>query len=208
MKERGITFNSEMVLALLSGTKTQTRRTVRIRPGYKIFDDDEQPWPLWTPRAAELNSRDDNEQPCPYGSCGDRLWVREAWRTAESLDAAAPRELEHGVGISYEATQGERTPTGRYRHAQSTGRYRHARFMPRWASRFTLELTDVRVQRVAGISEEDARAEGVEPLTWGADVAGGLGHTAAYGRLWDEINGRGAWYANPWVWALTFEVDT
>ena len=196
MKERGILFSGEMVRALLSGTKTQTRRLVKVRPGYQIFDDDEQPWPLWTPRAAELGGHD-SEQPCPYGAVGDRLWVREAWRVSSFFDARPPRDIGAGTSCSYEAT----SP----RAGTATGRYRHARFMPRWASRITLELTDVRVQRLTTISEEDARAEGVEPMTRGPDACAAFGFTLAYARLWDVINGRGAWYANPWVWALTFK---
>ena len=90
--------------------------------------------------------------------------------------------------------------------------------MPRWASRITLELTDVRVQRLQDISSAAARAEGVTPVGYGADAAAGEGHRLAFAFKWNEIHGGptsitdgppgplgGAWAQNPWVWALTFK---
>lgn len=76
-------------------------------------------------------------------------------------------------------------------------------FMPRWASRITLEITDVRVERLQDITPEDAKAEGVESFAREHKLTGYW--TTAFARLWMEINGKDSWDANPWVWALSFK---
>jgi hypothetical protein len=78
--------------------------------------------------------------------------------------------------------------------------------MPRWASRITLRITDIRVERLQDITENDAKAEGVKPLDYAAHhVAAGCGARIAFEQIWNSINGPGAWEANPWVWAISFE---
>jgi hypothetical protein len=78
--------------------------------------------------------------------------------------------------------------------------------MPRWASRITLRIKDIRVERLQDISEDDARAEGVTPLDYAAHhVAAGCGARIAFEQLWNKINSPGAWEANPWVWVVSFE---
>jgi hypothetical protein len=85
-------------------------------------------------------------------------------------------------------------------------RWRPSIHMPRWASRITLRITDIRVERLQDISEDDARAEGVKPLDYAAHhVADGCGARIAFEQLWNTINGPGAWEANPWVWVVAFE---
>lgn len=135
---------------------------------------------------------------CPYGVPGDRLWVREAFRQGDG-----------SMSVHYRADPDE----------VSGGPWRPSIHMPRWASRLTLEIMEVRVQRLQEISEEDARAEGVQALPlqgpyagrwWTADVSAGLrlhGRSAeqAFNLAWESINWKRApWASNPWVWAIAF----
>jgi len=167
---------------------------------------------------------------CRYGAPGDRIYVREAWRVPASLDGQSGSEiaaasLDAGYStpwcpIQYDADDARKNEWrgwGGLRDLKepAVGRYRHARFMPRWASRATLELQAVSVTRLHDISESDSIAEGIEPykgpLRWVrfVDVVSGEAcHStaiAAYRALWTSINGPGAWEANPWVWVLRFQ---
>jgi len=153
------------------------------------------------------------------------MWVREAWKTGEKLDQynataiadmAADAGYENGPAapLLYPAT-GDFTKWGDNDKSDfgDWGRYRHPRFMPRWASRITLEITGVRVQRLLEITEEDAQAEGAAcgctncgetPCTEDCfihmpDYRDGFAH------IWMSINGQGSWGENPWVWVLTFK---
>lgn len=197
MKARPILFSGPMIRALLEGRKTQTRRVVKPQPefenrGITGITDAIIHWKL--PPVSK----------CPYGKPGDLLWVREAWRASKVADELPPRLLVPGHSrIHYEADSA----------VDWTGRYRHARFMPRWASRSTLRITDVRVQRLQDISEADAKAEGVQMenercwvdyLTPGTQIT--LSAQQSFDTLWESINGPGSWEANPWCWALTFDV--
>ena len=145
---------------------------------------------------------------CPYGQVGDRLWVREAWRTSKVADELKPSNLAGGghSPIWHEAQ--DDVPC----HPSDFGKLRPSMFMPRWASRITLEITRVRVERLQDITEADARAEGCAPAWLDA-----YDHTTVhahaqptykrgYARLWGEINGDVSWDANPWVWVLSFTV--
>jgi hypothetical protein len=191
MAERPILFSAPMVRAILDGRKTQTRRVIKPQPisiGDKVV--------------AVLKYR-----------IRDRLWVRETWHPygddgKESL-ALATSTCTGPEHVCFRATADE---------AQcATYHWRPSIHMPRWASRITLEITNVRVQRLQDISEKDAKAEGVERLKSGrgyysikhgrAAVHFGVYHDdakEAFAELWDSINGAGAWDANPWVYALTF----
>jgi hypothetical protein len=135
---------------------------------------------------------------CPYGVPGDRLYVKEAWRTTAEYNDRKPRDLPDDAPIEYlEATD--------YEVKWLTGRYRHARFMMRWMSRIALEVTDVRVERLQEISEADAKAEGVQPYRLPVHPAReSLRHVGGYEQIWDSINGPGSWAANPWVWVVCF----
>jgi hypothetical protein len=139
---------------------------------------------------------------CPYGYPSDRLWVRETW--ARSNDA---RSTKFTDDVLYAADF-----SSRWRgDAHFDGRWRPSIHMPRWASRITLEITEVRVQRLQGISEEDAFAEGVAANPYHMadgtiDEGMSISARANFASLWDSINGsRAPWSENPWVWAITFK---
>ena len=147
---------------------------------------------------------------CPYGEVGDLLWVRETWGVAPGYDHLPPRDLmPHGMKVNYAADG-----------SLSGCKLRPSIHMPRWASRITLEITEVRIELLQQISEADATAEGVQaipytgenagPNRFTVDVAGGSlnAPTAveAFRALWEYINGDGAWRENPWVWVVAFRL--
>jgi hypothetical protein len=196
-KETPILFSAPMVRALLDGTRTQTRRIVSPKhlPFIENMLEEYQAGTFFENR------------PFPYGKRGDSLWVRETWGVASIYDKVKPSELApNGMKVSYFATDSHEGVKGR-----------PSIFMPRWASRISLEITGVRVERLHDISEEDARAEGlymwsdpprVSQPCYGisrADVFE-TDPRKAYQRLWENINGKGSWDLNPWVWVLSFNV--
>lgn len=211
-KERPLLFSGPMVRAILAGTKTVTRRVYRPREGspYEIMgeDDSGKPWPMWL---------DPNHGPeyhpvrCPYGSPGERLWVKETYALHRIHDETSPSTVFPTLlsGCWYRA-DGE--PDMRI------GRWRPSIHMPRWASRLTLEVVSVRVERLHELTEEDAQAEGVERWVTGSGwqeyglseaqllTQGPPLPTArlSFKSLWESINGPGSWEANPWVWVVSF----
>ena len=208
-RERPILFSAPMVRAILSGTKTQTRRVVKLNRHYQIEERDD--GSLW-PWMYDDDRASDSWLACPYGKPGDRLWVREAWRTERDFDHLPPRDLDPtmtATPVQYEAGP----------HADVLdGKLRPSMFMPRWASRITLEVTAVRVERLQDISEADAIAEGGtetmrgwwthEGLQWndpGPNHRFGATPIDSYRVLWESINGPNSWGANPWVWAINFK---
>jgi len=220
VSERPIIFKGESVLAILAGRKTQTRRIVRPGPPpCQAAPDAMYPYGKgW--RYTGVNYAGENVESCPYGVPGDRLWVRESWWTVE-------REGQ-GVGVPFllydEEWEGNEPlrsaplrPWGEFfPYARSFGHHPSIH-MPRVASRLTLEVTGVRVQRLQEISEEDATAEGVDGYVGGEgrvardalNVEPGYWHPHFFRQgfrdVWGEINGKRApWESNPWVWALTF----
>lgn len=211
MTERPIPFSGPMVRALIAGTKTQTRRAIKGAPtgrtAYLLgLHRDSGVWGIH----ADVD-RDDGvwRGRCPYGVPGDKLWVREAWRVSAVHDHVPGSELGFG---SPPQVQYEAIGDGRDETQVQWGRYRHARFMPRWASRITLEVTEVRVERLQDISEADAIAEGVDlqPRLVGYSKDSGCAWKPqdpreAYCHLWEAINGAGSWEANLWVWAVSFK---
>lgn len=192
MKERPILFSAPMVRALLARTKTQTRRLVKPQAGRIVGDLLGQP--KWY-----LDGDPDRVIRCPYGVPGDRLWVKETWARRLDEDHLSPSKLE-GKWAWYWADP-QTCNTG---CAGAAGKKRVSIHMPRWASRITLEVTEVRVQRLQDISEEDARAEGMAVWDYDASAPGGAMGCTGYARLWNVINGVGAWETNPWVWAISF----
>jgi hypothetical protein len=224
MKERPIIFSAPMVRAILAGTKTQTRRVVKPQPPeiLPVYA----PKVYWPARDRHMTHGDPDgaaylqfERPgdydgahvmrggfgfrCPCGQPGDRLWVREAWKAHTTFDHLPPREIPQSH-VWYMADDGYKAES----------RYRQGMFMPRWASRITLEVTAVRVERLQDISEADAIAEGCTKnhngYFWGGPhPVSGLKQMAmagsAYRDLWESINGPGSWSTNPWVWVIEFK---
>jgi hypothetical protein len=229
---RPILFSAPMVRALLAGTKTQTRRIVKPQPpeGQHIGECPYSRtwWAYWNGTPAAPRGCTCAVAPAPYGWNGDLLWAREAWRVHERFSDVARIRYQASERQSW-TEQHEDFPVALSQGLKDKPGYRPSIHMPRWASRITLAVTDVRVQRLQDISEEDAQAEGVTrigreypsfadpdsdwhraPNLW--TVEDGLGSTnaptagGAYRMLWELINGPGSWDANPWVWAVSFDV--
>lgn len=201
MKERPIIYNSEMVRAILEGRKTQTRRVIKANI---------------LPKKAYIKELNDMilsilKKRCPYGTIGDRLWVRETWQNM-------PDDI--GNNLIYRATEGDiagydldNTPI--------KFKWQSPLYMHRWASRITLEITNIRVERVQNINVVDAISEGIklnqeiidfmenspnEFLGWGIDeykddIIG------SFTNLWNSINEKRGygWEKNPWVWVIEFK---
>lgn len=212
MAERPILFSGAMVRALLAGRKTQTRRVLKFGSEPPVWAGDGFPTNdpnLWAFRyydkscdCTELRFLPD----VPRFAVGDRLYVRETW--GWYVGKPNIEDFRNGVPVFYRADDGS---------AECHGvDWRSSRFMPRWASRITLTVTDVRVQRLQEISEADALAEGVFrreddlKFPWAARADCTVWYPdpfAAYAFLWTEINGLGSWDRNPWVAAYTFTVE-
>ena len=193
MAERPILFSAPMVRAILAGAKTQTRRAVKFKPWHQIeARDDGSPWP-WMYDDERVA---DHWVPCPYGQPGDRLWVRET-------------HMDLGACYLYRADDSAEQERALVAPGQ---RWRPAIHMPRAASRITLEITAVRVERLQDISEADAKAEGISEFVGGwwcehddAEQIAGMTPQEGYAHLWERINGAGSWAENPWVWVVTFQ---
>lgn len=190
-KTRPILFSSEMVRAILDGRKTQTRRVVKL--GLCPYHAQENGF-LWTKNALGEWVRYENIYPCPYGQPGDHLWVKETF--AESIAGCHSQG-----GLTYRADHAHPDGDGPTRI-----KWKPSIHMPRWASRITLEITDVRVERLQAISHDDALAEG---MAWnGPGDSWNAPPVPQFAKLWNSINGirsGRAWADNPWVWALTFK---
>lgn len=195
MKERSIRMTAPEVRAILAGTKTQTRRVVKLRYGADVVVTNGQ---VWKPARVDYAGYVD----CPYGQVGDLLWVRKAFSGPHCMDASdgckavPPSKWGDCSRIWYWAdgnmTEGDWT------------RQRPSIHMPRWASRITLEITDVRVERLQEISEADAKAEGVSMPDGTPTPPDFWSYQQEFRHLWEQINGPGSWNANPWVWAISF----
>lgn len=217
MAEKPIIFSGQMVRSILGGRKTQTRRVVKPQPEQSLgvdvgwippddrdpFSDNVRPgqWTCFSGmNVGEYGGGPfevdwDRGYTCPYGTPGSYLWVRETWRLGE-----APYDCGD-TSVHYRADQDE----------CAGGPWRPSIYMPRWASRITLRITDVRVERVQDVDAYDAVAEGcgVHPVSrdkqqsWEDEVF------EEFTAMWESFNGsRGgcSWDGNPWCWVLSFEV--
>lgn len=203
MKARPILFSAPMVRALLAGTKTQTRRGVKPQPPADTFQVTPYHHPDNHPRffawkdgfgGAEMHPAWE-PIPCPYGQPSDQLWVRESWKHIEGgnvYDAAG------GVMDSFEHETLYRASS-----PNDPGPWKPSIHMPRWASRITLEITGVRVERLQDITPDDCIAEGAWPIEM-RELGRGHEAIAAFRTLWESIDGNGSWAENPWVWVLEF----
>lgn len=178
-KERPILFSAAMVRAILDGKKTQTRRIVK---GVALeWLDDAGFDPHFVAKDNDL---------CPYGKVGDRLWVRETF---------CPNYFdEPDFTTAYKADY-----TNDIADVVQEPKWKPSIHMPRKLSRINLEITDIRVERLQDITDADAQAEGVDG--WSGVVI--VGNDIAFAELWDKINAKRGygWDKNPWVWVVTFK---
>lgn len=214
-KPKPIIFSGPMVRALLSGAKTQTRRVLKPQPehlqhyewrGKVLYDCMYRRW-CWNGHVGADDWDEITAQLAPFlpYAPGDLLYVKEAWRASYRYDDKPPRELA-GVYRAYEVDEPVLVAQGGI-----MGRYRHARFMPKFASRLTLRVTDVRVQRVQEISANDARLEGIEYI--GGEcfrlyptVSGTKSPVQSFASFWSSLYGADAWERNDWICARSFDV--
>lgn len=225
LKSRPLLFSAPMITALLDGRKSQTRRIVKPQPysnGFRFDGDDFLCHNDYLPPSAMLmdighgKSRyttsdiEGWESSCPYGQNDEFLWVRETWRTdGPQSECTGPSDVRFAASVD-EAEW-------------AISKWKPSIFMPRWASRITLRITDVRVERLHEITEANAIAEGVEfesadpPFYYlpgihphsitavGVEESGSVPHAVrSYAKLWDHINGSGYWARNDWVWVISF----
>lgn len=193
MIEKPILFSGEMVRAILEGRKTQTRRVITPQPSAKLY------------RYMSRNEwyEADGDEPkyhtlrkCPYGNICDLLWVRETWAQLCEAD-----ELTGKCDVAYRADDWPEDEPGPD-YLKRT--WRPSIFMPRWASRLTLEVTHVGVERVRDITDDSAIEEGVSRAN--TSIPGYA--STRFAKLWDSINAkRGfSWSSNPWVWVVSFRL--
>lgn len=227
--ERPILFSAPMIRAILDRKKTVTRRVLNPQPA--IANVGPGTWVEWVHGKRIGGGADERAfaahavDRCPYGKPGDRLWVRETWGEVAHIDWSDPRgePFVHVLGPD-ERCIVYREEASRYgfewTDEPETRGWRPSIHMPRWASRLTLEVVDVRVERLQEISEEAANAEGVpaekvvafqHPFRPRRRFGHGTmpcTHREAFTALWDGINGKRApWDSNPWVWVIAFRAD-
>lgn len=213
-RERPMLFSGPMVRAILEGRKTVTRRVVTPQPAPNKPHDGGTTW-VYKPNTGlhvpygtvgHLTLAEKHGLTCPYGQPGERLWVRETWGLRALYDVTdwcgtslkGVAALPPCWALDYKAD---------WAHECEEAHWRPSIHMPRWASRLTLEVVSVRVERLQDITEEDAKAEGAEPIP--DPSAPGYEGTHVYRDgfrlLWEFINGAGSWQANPWVWRVEFK---
>lgn len=233
MKERGMIFNGEMVRAILDGRKTQTRRIMKLQPeilgsGLRYITESRKQnevgkyfWCISDALGMRARSA---VFACPFGDVGDRIWVRETWATLGNEDGCCvdwDDELckgdEKSAARIYRASCEQRP--GDYglwsipdnadwkphtENQKFEGAWRPSIHMPRWASRITLEITDVRVEQLNAISEEDAQAEGVQPACYEITPPEAA-YRVSFGEVWRSIYGDKSWDVNSWCWVIEFK---
>ena len=209
MSEKPILFSAPMVRAILAGRKTMTRRALKNQPvelpdfnkGSLSICVGGSKYTAFQPEITALH--------CPHGKPGDRLWVRESWRVSNAYDHLPPRDIPQWSPVEYEATS-------IVANKNVLGKLRPSIFMPRWASRINLELTEIRVERLNKISNTDILREGIRSESCNVCVhTGGSGCEHCFSilnpfrELWDSINGSTpgkAWDDNPFVFVESFKV--
>ncbi|EAV8525347.1 hypothetical protein FEQ43_06845 [Salmonella enterica] len=213
MKERGMIFNAEMVRAILDGRKTQTRRIMAIQPEHSELglrrvidskngrDNGKYFWSQSDAHGLKMRSKVFG---CPYGEVGDRIWVRETYQGPLFDYEHMESYLEDSSKFykpEFCVYRADGKPAPEFYDADDNLHcgWRPSIHMPRWASRLTLEITGVRVERLNSITESDAEAEGVTDTGFGDLLVDGYRH------LWKSIYGEESWAANPWVWVIEFK---
>ncbi|ECJ2855778.1 hypothetical protein FNO15_18285 [Salmonella enterica subsp. diarizonae] len=192
-----------MVRAILEGRKTQTRRVLG------TYQDAVKFCPEWDVNGKQifivLGEKDHTGMnpvitaiPCPFGQPGDRIWVRETFRVHSRATDVATLVYRASVRNSW-TEQTHRVPVAVCNKPATPEKWTPSIHMPRWSSRITLEITDVRVERLNSITESDAEAEGVTDTGFGDLLVDGFRY------LWKSIYGDDSWQANPWVWVIEFK---
>ncbi|EPK0768465.1 hypothetical protein E6C29_26755 [Klebsiella pneumoniae] len=233
MSERGMIFNAEMVRALLDGRKTQTRRPIKWKQTRFTEIGEREDGSKW-PWSEDAEHACDFWHPCPFGAVGDRIWVRETWGVVSHAfsddglmidwvpdrPATAIHEMPFGngyySGYAIYAADGDFTWGDDDGYEDGRSCWKPSIHMPKAASRILLEITDVRVERLNAISQEDAEAEGIdmEALYDSQDcydciadhnMTGRPTVTGAFKYLWESIYGEEGWKSNPWVWVIEFK---
>lgn len=224
VKERGIIFTAWSIPKIMDGTKTVTRRTyglefvnqdpdafafIEMQGNMAIFHQ-MRPSNLLKEFPRTYYSKVYREEnhivtpiKCPYGAVGDRLYIKEAWQYVGGIQAGSAIQVPvikyKADGYVQSCEDGKSTKTV---IIDAAGKWRSSMFMPRWASRIGLEITEVRAERLQGISVKDARAEGTD-INYRAPLM-------EFRRLWDSLNFRRGygWDFNPWVWVIDFKLLT
>ncbi|HBW8159378.1 TPA: hypothetical protein MFH43_001240 [Klebsiella pneumoniae] len=212
MKEHGMIFNGEMVRAILDGRKTQTRRPIKWKQTRFTEIGEREDGSKW-PWSEDAEHACDFWHPCPFGAVGDRIWVRETWN-------------KYGGLLTYRADHD--WIDDMRKETVCTAKWVPSIHMPRWASRITLEITCVRVERLNAISEEDAIAEGMQGVICPCCKGDSEYSTSQYDAetlavvdeipcracesnrskfftLWDSIYGYGQHCIGEWVWVIEFK---
>lgn len=214
MKETPILFSTAMVQAILAGRKTMTRRVVK--PKLAGFDismrtDGSNKWP----RNLDEEERFISYMKCPYGQVGDLLWVRETWW--KSMPSGQFPELPDNGKYHYKADYNNNGVGSRPApYWPPFDKWKPSIHMPKAACRIFLRITNIRVERLQDITEQDAISEGVEQIAdYGTtgyklytqpDAAfSDIDAKWSFESLWQSINGKESWNANPWVWVVEFE---
>ncbi|WP_397321977.1 hypothetical protein [Pantoea agglomerans] len=205
MRERPIIFNADMVRAVLDGRKTQTRRVMKVQPHAGVRNS-----PFVKSGIEDGHGK---ELVCPFGEVGDRLWVRETFRVHSRATDVATLVYKASEQQSW-TQQTHRVPIEKCNKPAVVDKWTPSIHMPRWASRITLEITSVRVERLQDISAEDVTAEGIKTLgesmwgsQWWVDAPQAAINDAhlQFSIIWSKIYGEESWHANPWVWVIEFK---
>jgi hypothetical protein len=194
--EKPILFNGPMVRAILDGRKTMTRRVIKTKAFLEWvaagFSDEftKNPDNLWA-------------ESSPYRP-GMKLWVRETWRRAKGNLPDGIEYRADNLLVWFDGNEPQKAREDIQRFPRD-GKWRPSIFMPRWASRITLEVTGVRVERLQEISDDNALAEGYPYYTSIIEYETGDAK-AWFSGLWDSLNGKTCpWASNPFVWVVEFK---
>lgn len=203
MRERPILFSGAMVRAILSGQKTVTRRACKPQPSAHAHTSsaDGNPMSAWWETGKDINR-------CPYGQPGERLWVRETWYCDHFDVISGPYLKPSDLNLDEARSDGTLVyaADGLAPYECEQPAWKPSIHMPRWACRILLEITEVRVERLQDITEQQALAEGVASCAQDLDPDGnGYSPGELFSILWSSINGTDSWNANPWVWVVEFK---
>ena len=222
MKSTPMLMSGPLVVPTLAGWKTHTCRPVKGNPDHMVqmFGRDNKPTGEYgfcpSPRLITKYIR------CPFGTVGDQIWIRETWAPADKWDLGYDRDEATLVGYRADGQVWNcEVPDKKWLFdgwkdfapwfRKTGGKWRPSTLMPRWASRITLEVTDLSVFRIQDITEDVAKREGIAAVDAMSIASTSDGprkiynYRNAFRRLWTEIYGAESWAANPWVWGIGFK---